>query len=61
MPMKPGPPRRTLQVLETPEIHARLRVVADREGVTVPSVVRDLIRSGLASRERQSVELFPAP
>ena len=37
----------------------RIRTIARREGISQAQVVRDLIRAGLAERERQSEALTP--
>lgn len=44
-----------VQVVETSEMKARLSAIADREGVSFASVVRDCIRLAIDERERQSV------
>lgn len=45
-----------LQVDHTPETLTRIDVIAEREGVSRASVVRDLIDHGLARRERISLK-----
>jgi hypothetical protein len=48
-----------LQVVETPAKRDRIRVIADREGISQAAVVRDLIEKALDWREAQSVRNFP--
>lgn len=43
-----------IQVVETAEKRDRIRVIADREGLSQAQVVRDLIDMSLVKREKQS-------
>lgn len=45
-----------LQVVATPEQRARVKRIADREGISQAQVIRDLIDTGLPAREHASVE-----
>lgn len=47
----PGQP---LQVLATEEMRARIERVARKDGVSQASVVRDILESGIARRERKA-------
>lgn len=40
-----------LQVVATPEQRARVKAIADREGISQAQVIRDLIDYGLGVRE----------
>lgn len=44
-----------LQVVETPEMVGRLRAIAERDGVSMASVVRDILSAGIRARERRSL------
>lgn len=44
-----------IQVVTTPEQAKRCKVIADREGVSLASVYRDLIARSLPEREQLSV------
>lgn len=43
-----------LQVVAEPELKDRCRVIADREGVSLAAVMRDILWGGIAERERLS-------
>lgn len=43
-----------LQVVAEPELKERCRLIADREGVSLASVFRDILWGGIAERERLS-------
>lgn len=44
------------QVVETPNMKARICAIAEREGISYAQVVRDLTRYGIAWRERATPE-----
>ena len=48
-----------LQVSETPEMRDRIIAIADRENISQGQVIRDLIKAGIAARERKSLQQFP--
>jgi len=48
-----------LQVSETPEMRDRIIAIADRENISQGQVIRDLIKAGIAARERKSVAAYP--
>jgi predicted DNA-binding protein len=47
------------QVVETPEMKARIEAIADREGISYAQVVRDIVRYGIEWRE-DSAQATPA-
>ncbi len=47
------------QVVETPEMKARIEAIADREGISYAQVVRDIVRFGIDWRENPE-EATPA-
>lgn len=49
-----------LQVTTTPEIRARVKTIADREGLSQAQVLRDIISIGIGEREEWSEKLLPA-
>lgn len=49
-----------LQVVETPEMRERIKVIADREKISQAQVARELHEAAIADRERLSLERFPA-
>lgn len=53
----PGPP---LQVLDTPEMRARIKDIADREKISQAQVCRELHAIGIDQREEQSVRSIEA-
>lgn len=48
--------KKPLQVVETEAKKARIKAIADREGISQADVVRDLIEHGLGWREQVSQE-----
>jgi len=59
--MPPRVARKTLQVTVTPLTRARLVAIADREGTTMPEVVREILHAALDAREDASKRLYPDP
>lgn len=45
-----------IQVVETPAMVSRIKAIADAEGVSFASVLRDLNRAGIEWRERLSAQ-----
>lgn len=44
-----------LQVVETPEMRARILAIAEAEGISQAQVVRDILWAGIQKREEQSM------
>jgi hypothetical protein len=49
-----------LQVVAEPELKRRVQVIADREGLSLAQVYRDILWSGIAKREADSLRRVPA-
>lgn len=47
-----------IPVVETPEMRARIKAIADREDISQAQVIRELIGAGIVERERQSLRNF---
>jgi hypothetical protein len=45
-----------LQVVAEPELKERIQAIADREGISLAQVYRDLLWSGITKREAQSLQ-----
>lgn len=45
-----------IQVVETPEVRARIKLISDTEGVSQAEVIRDIIEHALPWREEVSRE-----
>lgn len=44
-----------LQVVAEPELKRRVQVIADREGLSLAQVYRDILWSGISKREAESL------
>lgn len=53
----PGPP---LQVLDTPDMRARIKAISDREKISQAQVCRELHALGIEAREEQSIRTAEA-
>lgn len=52
---RPGPAKPKIQYRDTLEMRQRLIALAKRDGVSESDVLRDLVREGLAARERREL------
>lgn len=52
---RPGPEKPKIQFRDTLEMRQRLTTLAERDGVSESDVLRDLVREGMAARERREL------